>query len=302
MSKRIPINVERFRREGYLVVPGAFSLEEVEAYRAYLLGKFEDKVDDDGHTSDLLADPVTAGFIEDGRLIEICRELLGGKPVYFGDSSAMYYKRDNNVCSFHKDNADRHDPDAPDWNGEYPIIRFGLYLQDHSRQGGGLMLRARSHRSVARNRKMEVLNEEVFGWLNGRTRYVPSEIGDLIVWNLRTTHAGMGRYLRGPFRRPISERTQHLVPAFLQSKLADSRLAMFASFGLASAHLDRYLRYLKTRSYMADIWRNTPHTPEMFAAFEVRNAKLLDMHGEVIADIAAGKPVGEYAYWTPLPA
>tara|TARA_B100000676_G_scaffold306975_1_gene364368 strand:- start:1705 stop:2613 length:909 start_codon:yes stop_codon:yes gene_type:complete len=302
MSARVPVDAEKFRRDGYLVMPGAFSHDEVSAYREHLLAKFEGGNGPADYSGDLFANPATESFIGDGRLIEVCRDLLGGEPVYFGDSSAMYYASDNNVCSFHKDNADRHNPDAPDWSGDYPIIRFGLYLQDHSRQGGGLMLCAGSHKSVARNRKLEVLNEEVFGWFSGRTRYVPSGVGDLIVWNLRTTHAGMGRYLRGPIRRPISERTQHLVPSFMQSKLADSRLAMFASFGLAGRHLDRYLRYLKTRTYMVDIWRQTPYTPGMFAKFEAQNAKLLDMHGEVSADIAAGRSVGEYTYWTPLSA
>ena len=39
---------------------------------------------------------------------------------------------------FHKDNADRVDPNAPDWNGRYTVLRFGIYLQDHYRHTGGL--------------------------------------------------------------------------------------------------------------------------------------------------------------------
>ena len=301
MPADLKVDRETFHREGYLVIPGAFTPEEVSTYRDYLLNLFEGDDPIGAHTGDLLVDSSTGSFINDGRLIEVCRKLLGGKPVYFGDSSAMYYKNDNRVCGFHKDNADRLLPDTPDWDGDYPIIRFGLYLQDHSKQGGGLMVHAGSHQSMLRNRKLQVINEEVVGWLNGRTRYVPSEIGDLIVWNLRTTHAGMGRYLRGPTRRPISERTQDLVPAFLQSGLAESRVAMFASFGLAGRHLDRYLRYLKTRTYMVDIWRNTTYTPELFETLERRNARLMDMHQEILSDIAAGRSVGESAYWKPLP-
>lgn len=295
------IDRDKFQRDGYLVLKAAFSTAEIAAYREPLLAEFENDGTAEGYTGDLLAHASTQSFIDDGRLIEITRELLGGDPVYFGDSSAMYYTQDHNVCSFHKDNADRHDGDGPDWSGDYPVLRFGLYLQDHSRQGGGLMLRARSHKSVSRYRKLEVINEEVFGWLNGRTRYVPTQIGDLIVWNLRTTHAGMGRYILGPLRRPVSERTQRIIPSFMQSSVAESRLAMFASFGLESVHLDRYLQYLKTRTYMVDIWRNTPYREEFFETFTRHNAKLLDMHSDVMAALSEGEVLGEFTHWKPLP-
>jgi hypothetical protein len=301
MSDRISVDPEKFHRDGYLVIKNAFTEDEVAEYRENLLAIFESEDNSEDYFGDLLVNPATATFIDDGRLIEVTRQLLGGNPVYFGDSSAMYYTQDHNVCSFHKDNADRHDCDAPDWEGDYTVLRFGLYLQDHHRQGGGLMLRARSHKSVSRYRKLEVLNEEVFGWLNGRTRYVPAEIGDLIVWNLRTTHAGMGRFIRGPIHRPVTERTQRLIPTFMQSSVAESRVALFASYGLAGPHLDRYLSYLKTRTYMVDIWRDTPYAPELFEKFEIQRAELLDMHHEILSDLSSGRPVGEHTHWKPLP-
>lgn len=301
MTHALTVDAGKFARDGYLLIKAAFSPTEVAAYRANLLPGLDGGKNPESHSGDLLTNPVTATFIADGRLIEITRQLLGGEPVYFGDSSAMYYDGDHAVCSLHKDNADRHDPDAPDWRGDYSIIRFGLYLQDHKNQGGGLMLRAGSHKAVARNRKIEVLNEEVFGWLSGRTRYLPTEVGDLVVWNLRTTHGGMGRYLRGPVRRPITERTQHLVPRFLQSIVTGARLALFASFGVEGPHLDRYLRYLKTRSYMVDMWLRAHYMPEQFAAFAAHDAKLLDMRVAIESDIANNVTVGQNPAWRPLP-
>ena len=87
----------------------------------------------------------------------------------------------------------------------------------------------------------------------------------------------------------------------MQSKLTESRLAMFASFGLAGKPLDRDLRHLKTPTNMVDIWRQTQYTPGMFAKFEAQNAKLLDMHGEVSADIAAGRTASGYTYLAHCP-
>jgi hypothetical protein len=295
-------NVDRtkYQRDGYLHIKAAFSLSEVAEYRDKLTSTLS-HMTTEIPTGDLLCNQFTAEFIQGGRLIEIAQTLLGGKPQYFGDSSCMVYDQDHAVCSFHKDNSDRHDANAPDWRGDYPLLRFGLYLQDHSRSGGGLMLRAGSHKSVLKNRKLEVLNEEVIGWLNGRTRYLPTEIGDLVVWNLRTTHAGMGRYIRGPIRRPITERTQQIFPKFVQSNVAGRRLALFATFGLAGSKLDRYLENLKMRSYMVEIWRNSIYTDENFNAFSKHGAKLLDLKSVIEAETVAGKVLGQNTHWQPLP-
>lgn len=300
MQKSPNINRDQFYRDGYLLIRAVFSPSEVATYREILKTMLSTS-EPNFPNGDLLSNPLTADFIQDGRLIEITRSLLGGQPVYFGDSSSVIYDQNHAVCSFHKDNSDRHDADAPDWRGDYPILRFGLYMQDHSRSGGGLMVRAGSHKSVSKSRKLEVLNEEVFGWLNGRTRYVPTKVGDLVVWNLRTTHAGMGRYIRGPIRRPISERTQKFVPNFLQSDASSQRLAMFATFGLEGSHLDRYLKNLKMRLYMAEIWQNSEYTRENFEAFTRHDAKLLYMKQIVEAEIQAGNTIGHNTSWEPLP-
>lgn len=297
----IPVDVASFREHGYLHIKCAFSVDEVARYRACLLDKFDMGDANAQATQDMLCDPDTADFILDPRIISMARQLLGQKPVYFGDSSAVMYQSNNDVCTLHKDNADRHDPDAPDWHGDYPILRVALYLQDHSRHSGGLVLHAGSHKSVKRNRKLEVLNEEVLGWLTGRTRYVPTETGDLVVWNLRTTHGGMGRYIRGPIRRPITERTQPFFPKFLQSKMSKTRLAMFASYGAEGNHLERYLANLKTRKYMVEMWRAARYKPDQFAAMEKLGAKLMDMRGEIEADTAAGQIIGQYTKWRALP-
>lgn len=299
MSWSIDIDRARFEKDGYLLLKNVFSVEEIERYRDHL------EINLTGSESfiptDVLSEAALSSFIADGRLIEVARQLLGGTPVYFGDSSANRYSEDAPVGTFHKDNTDRHDVDAPDWAEPYPLLRFGLYLQDHARQGGGLLLRAGSHNQVYRNRKIEVLNEEVVDWLNGRSRYVFSNRGDLVVWNMRLTHAGMGRFLRGPLKRPITERMQRIVPEFLQSRLAQTRYSMFASFGREGPALDRHLRYLRTRRYMVDMWRASNVTPDMREEFERHGAKLLDMGATIAAEEAAGAELGQFQKWAPLP-
>lgn len=299
MSRHIVVDRDRFHKDGYLLIRGAFSAQEINEYRGYLnevLSGNESFLD-----SDLISDTVLRSFVDDGRLIDISRQLLDGTPVYFGDSSANRYDEAAPVGTFHKDNTDRHDVDAPDWGGDYPLIRFGLYLQDHKRQGGGLLLRAGSHRKVFRNRKAEVLNEEIVDWLTGKTRYVFSELGDLVVWNMRLTHAGMGRFIRGPINRPVTERTQRIIPSFMHCAVEQTRYSMFATFAKEGAALSRHLRYLKTRRYMVDMWCKSAYPSGVFGEFESKGGHLLDMHSEVKDEIARGEPLGQYDRWHPLP-
>jgi hypothetical protein len=290
-----------FARDGYLHFPGVFSFEEVKGFRDFLVSNVPRTNDATALDVDLLTRPETEAFINDGRVLGVARQILGDTPIYFGDSSAMRYPKTAAVSTFHKDNADRHDHAAPDWSDDYPLIRFGIYLQDHTRQGGGLMVRAGSHRSVAKSRLMEVFREEVSGWLNGKTRYLFAAAGDLIVWNMRLTHAGMGRFLKGPLKRPLTERNQRFVPEFMQATVGEDRLAMFASFGKEHPLFDRYLQSLKLRKYMVEMWRTSAPGEDAVARLEANGGRYLDMSRTVEAALAAGEAIGVNDRWTPLP-
>lgn len=295
------VDKEKFARDGYLHFPGVFSKDEVRGFREFLVATVPKT---DGATAldvDLLTRPETESFINDGRVVDVARQLLGDKPVYFGDSSAMRYPRTAAVSTFHKDNADRHDYTAPDWQEDYPLIRFGVYLQDHTRQGGGLLVRAGSHRTVAKSRLHEVFREEVSGWLTGKTRYLFAGAGDLLVWNMRLTHAGMGRFLKGPIKRPLTERNQKLVPDFMQAAVGEDRLAMFASFGKEHPLFDRYLESLKMRKYMVKMWRTSSPGEAAIERLEKNGGRYLDMSADVEALIAAGEAIGTNDRWAPLP-
>jgi hypothetical protein len=73
---------------------------------------------------------------------------------------------------YRKDNADRKAPNA---RLARALHRpgFGIYLQDHTTHTGGLNLRDRSHNTVSLT--------------TGRTIYLQSAVGDVVVWRLRTT-------------------------------------------------------------------------------------------------------------------
>ncbi|MGA2700870.1 MAG: hypothetical protein ABSH35_07215 [Isosphaeraceae bacterium] len=171
MQPDVRINVPRFWDQGYLLVRDVFPKAEVEKFRRHAL--------ENRRRGDLLSHPHLRKVLLDDRVLSIAAQILGDTPVYYGDSTCNIGQQS---FDFHKDNADRADGNAPDWNGRYTQIRFGLYLQDHSWHSGGLRVIPRSQNAVSNPMGKPV---------NVRTR-----VSDLVVWNLRTDHAGAATMLR----------------------------------------------------------------------------------------------------------
>ena len=130
------LDVDGFWERGYAILPGVYTPEEIEAFR-------EAAYASRGYGGDLLANPRLRSVITDGRMAAVARKLLGTDELFYsGDSS---FTINGTQKGWHKDNADRIDPAAPDWVDRYTQLRFGIYCQDHSEHTGGLNLRIGSH-------------------------------------------------------------------------------------------------------------------------------------------------------------
>ena len=98
MSKDIKINTDAFWQNGYLLIRDVFSEAEIEELRARVLESVPDGC------GDILSESVLREVLLDDRLLNIAQKILGGKPVYFGDSCCV---KGNISYGWHKDNADR---------------------------------------------------------------------------------------------------------------------------------------------------------------------------------------------------
>ncbi|MEO1057340.1 MAG: hypothetical protein AAFY28_10545 [Actinomycetota bacterium] len=269
------IDVDRFWRRGFAIVRNAYTADEIAAFRRAVDAT-------DAPKTDLLSNPHLRSVLTDGRLITVAQRLLNAPTiVYSGDSSFTVGRRQ---IGWHKDNADRDDAQAPDWQGRYTILRFGLYLQDHRWHTGGLNLRAASHMTTDLSA--------------GRCRYVRSGLGDLVVWSLRTTHSGNGMLLRMPWGVHPPPHRQRSIPGWAAAPSpAGGRMALFAALGLDDAHHRRYAEYLRTRTYMVDIWRNSRYDDEAKRAAADAGLEVWDMPLSIDGDPDAGAAVD----WAPLP-
>jgi hypothetical protein len=267
------IDVDKFWENGYAIVRNAYTPVEIEEIRQ---GAYASR--NDG-PRDLFSNARLRRVLTDGKLVDIARKLLGANEImYAGDSS---FTINSNQHGFHKDNADRTDPKAPDWQSRYTILRFGIYLQDHYTHTGGLNLRVKSHNTPSPK--------------EGENIYVRTRVGDVAVWSLRTTHSGNGTLLKFPkSKSPLPNET---FPKWRIAKPDGDRIAVFAALGLADAHHDRYTEYLKTRTYIVNALKNSVYDDEAMAEAEKIGLKVRDVRLEVIDN----DQVGKNEKWQPIP-
>jgi hypothetical protein len=281
------VDVERYWREGYLLLRGVFSEEEIGALRRDAFGVLEEqeasgRSQQSGELTriagDLLAKPSMRRLVVDERVLHVVRSLLGGRPVYFGDSN---FQVGRGLRGWHKDNRlpDRFDHHAPDWQGRYTVLRMGVYLQDHAQHSGGLGIRAGSHEPSALVRalgRLPIARPRVEASTHyGKPVAIDSRVGDLVVWNLRTTHSGNVVRLRPLPGRKVGTWVENLAPRWLRLPEEERRVAIFLTYGVEGEHLERYVDYLRERGYLEATWRELREEAEGLATAAERGLEVL---------------------------
>ncbi len=260
------LDVPAFWRNGFAVLKGMYTKDEIQQIR-------QEAYDSQGYGGDLLANPRLAHVLTDGRMVAVAQKLLDTDDIFYGGDSS--FTINGTQRGFHKDNADRHDPKAPDWSGRYTQLRFGIYCQDHSRHTGGLNLRIGSH--------------NIKNTTEGKNHYVKIKPGDLAVWSMRISHSGNGMLLKFPYLHYPLPTEHDKYKKWMVAKPDGDRIAVFAHLGANDAHAQRYADYLKTRTYMVNAWRKRPYDDEARLAAKRAGLTLRDMPAEVMDDPEAGK-------------
>ena len=269
--------INSFHKNGFLHLKGFFSKTYIAEIRKYILEKYIDgKSNYYVSFSDLLSDDYLNKIILDEKFINTIKSLLGDEVVYFGESCWTCSHGKTSVMTYHTDNSDR-DSIGEDWKiNNYPIIRFAFYLQDHSKQGGGPIVGLKTHKKFIKNMYLRVLYREILGPILGRFRYVPAEIGDLLIWNLRTTHAGDGLKFKNT-NILISRRLSKYIPEILKSRCLNERFLINGNFGKKSYELDRYIKYLKTRTFQVSRWKNMKINDSIISELKNKGVEYFDI-------------------------
>ena len=208
---------------------------------------------------DILSKDILRKYMLDDRILHLVKSVLGADPVYFGDSN---YHLGTGFRGFHRDNVDRTDMTAPDWDGDYPIVRLAIYMQDHKNYSGGLKIRVGTHKNA---------------W--GKPVFIDSEEGDVVIWNLRTMHSGNAVRIR--FFRNLSinkARREGMIPRFLIKDQQKERATLFMTFGLKSRHLDRYIeKHVLGRDDVKGYLQVSRFDPIVFEEARKKNLEVLKL-------------------------
>lgn len=281
------VDTDHFNTHGYLRIPGVFTPEEVEDMRERIRAT-EEEVKRIGRKSDLMSHPELRPIMLDERVLSVARRILGSECVYFGWST--YFCNDPGVPHMHNDA--KGDPSdlraknkAPPSKTDWPIIRIGIYLQDHSRHSGGLKVRDRSHNHylLTRENIRRVLHpgkgHSLRGFPTGRLINIPSRPGDLVVFNMRTHHSGHFLRLRALPDAALHPGVEKLLLKILPDRFflpeERERNVLFTTFGNPSPQLEGFIANRALRPGNANHWRHAEfHRPENVRALEERGIRV----------------------------
>lgn len=250
-----------FRRDGYLLVPGLLTAEQVRRLRAFLLRKFLQwpKVEYPGDTGNVLFDLFNRyaelrWLLFHEPTIRVLRELLGDDYVVLRESAAHF----DFFSDWHKDTSSQ-ERDGRTFHREadYQMVEVAYYLQDNTPElGGGLEVQPGSHLEpdyFVRPRGLwERLRRKLTGGIAPYS--IPSKAGDLVIFDFRTNH----RASRGARR---AERPE------------DKKLAIFYACSRNNAHVRDYHAYIASRpSYV--YLQGFRHAPEVLEEAEERGVTI----------------------------
>lgn len=301
-GKANAVDVDAFRRNGWLLIKRVFSADEIRGVRETAQRVIRERTDEALHhgstamsVADLLAIEELRHVLLDQRILDVYRQLVGADPCYYGNSTA----RSGHVYTglqgeWHRDNADRFDLGGPDWRGDtFPLMSLALYLQDHRKHSGGVGVISGSNRPTHPSIWRQRLSRWApFGWWSGwRATFVPSEPGDLVVWDLRTFHLGeVSRYR--PFRSLVFRPRVGSVLAKLGLRAPEDglRTVIFIEFGAPGDHLDHDLEFLMSTDWMPQLWSQSDLSAEAIKAASDEGLSVVPVRGHYELPEALAEP------------
>lgn len=241
-------DIDKFESDGYLVVKNVIPVKQIQALRdAFEILREKSKnagnVNYDPNypeASFILGDLTSFSELKpfnflvfNKNIVEIVKSLIGTDIVYFGESNTQ---SGTAIRGNHKDSriSDREDGSGMDWQGNYPLVRVAIYLNDSDIYSGGVKIMPGSHKIPTSRYRGGGVN-------------VDSKAGDLVIWKLTTTHSGNAKRLKIFKNLSLHPRIEDFIPSIFECHNPIERRAMFLVYGATGDHLDRYIKYFGDR-------------------------------------------------------
>lgn len=233
-------NKEQLKTKGFVILKDIYTVEEVKDLRRILSNHFKKNGisihEGKAQPNALLHVPELKKYIFNDKIINALKELLDEEELMFTFHSDIHKSLKS---GWHKDDGTSQ---GLGYFGEYTydyedcrVIKLGVYLQNHHKNKSGLTVRPGSHR-----------HKELFF---GKEEYAPTEIGDVVAFDVRINHTGQINPTPYPFlNRIISKFNINPRRAKkVSDKLFGDRYALFFTYGknnhftetFAKANMDR---------------------------------------------------------------
>lgn len=273
---------EEFIDKGYVVLKSVFKKDYISGLREKMTNLSSKNV----YEFELLFDTDIQNILLNQKLIETIKKILATESLlYFSESNIMHAYDPYKIKSrYHKDARDE-SKDEP-YDNEYPIIRIGVYFQDVKNFSGGLKIREKSHKHfLFKNIFLDpfrlIKNLFITKYYNlnalklGKGINLEIEEGDVVIWNLRTHHAGMSRRLKLFPKLCLWPSIEQLLPRFLflPFQYDKHRLALFSSFAkndLKDKNIMNYIIYQEAPFRISKINSN----PDLLKKLNLMECKL----------------------------
>ena len=161
---------KNFEKNGFILIKNVFSIEEVNSFRNFVKKKSLETLGNNNsnyksltitNQMDVLSYPEIRSALLNHKLIQSLKILLDGTPTYWGYSTFRWNEKA--YRSFHNDA--KNDKNCP-FSTKYPLLRIGIYLQNHKKFSNGLKVWKGSCHTLRYGRtmlkkyylRMEVLN------------------------------------------------------------------------------------------------------------------------------------------------
>lgn len=166
------------------------------------------------------------------KFASIINDVVGPAPLYFGESNIHIGVGGR---GYHKDNRySSRNTASIDYESDYSLYRFAIYLHDSDLYSGGVKLVPESNKKPTSKFYFKGIN-------------IVAKAGDIVVWKLTTTHSGNATRLKFMPNLSLHPRLEGLTPSWMLRSNPIKRRSIFVVIGKQDRHLDNYLEYYADR-------------------------------------------------------
>jgi len=269
---------EKLKLDGYCLIKNFFSKDEIDDLR-FFVQKNRDK-NKDIYLS--IIETKKGKCLLSKRYFDLLKRTLGENLVYYLDSDLLVDTDKKTIGSFHIDT--RNDDEDPG-TSDYKVWRVGIYLQDHKNYSGGIKIILSSHKKLLLSSFKKFFNI-LIKILKYKKKYsfksflpsfnfvnVPSEAGDIIIWNGRTHHSGRFQRLKVFKNFVLHPFFERLFPKFffIEDK---ERFVIFQNWCIAHNSSKNYIEYRFSEAKSSSYWKNNKSDFNNFPMNEFINSSI----------------------------